>query len=80
MFFVSPIWPIATACFVFTKLLGPLKHWRSQGLRIVVYLDNGICATQGKANAERDSLNIQKDLCEAGFVTNLAKYVDDVGV
>ena len=65
---------LATACFVFTKLLRPLvKHWRSQGLRIVVYLDDGICASQGKANAERDSLSIQKDLCEAGFVTNLAK-------
>ena len=65
---------LSTACFVFTKLLRPLvKHWRSQGFKIVVYLDDGICATQGKANAERDSLSIQKDLCEAGFVTNLAK-------
>ena len=59
---------------MFTKLLRPLeKHWRSQGLRIIVYLDDGICAAQGKLNAERDSLSIQNDLQEAGFVTNLAK-------
>jgi len=49
---------LSTACFVFTKLLCPLvKHWRSQGLKIVVYLDDGLCATQGKANAERDTLS-----------------------
>jgi len=36
----------------------------------VVYLDDGICATGGKATAERDSLEIQND---SGLVTNVAK-------
>ena len=36
---------LATACFAFTKLLRPLvKHWRSQGIKVVVYLDAGIGA------------------------------------
>ena len=59
---------------MFTKLLCHLvKHWKSQGLRIIVYLDDGICAAQGKLNAERDSLSIQNNLCKVGFVTNLTK-------
>jgi len=65
---------LATACFVFTKLLRLLvKHWRSHGLRIIVYLDDSICAAKRKSNTERDSLRIQNDLCEADFVTNLTK-------
>ena len=36
---------LATALFVFTKLLRSLvKRWRSQGLKVVIYVDDGICA------------------------------------
>ena len=36
---------LASACYVFTKLLQPLmKKWRSEGLRTIVYTDDGICA------------------------------------
>ena len=46
---------LATACFVFFKLLCPLvKHWRGQRFKIVAYLDDGICAAQGKATAVRN--------------------------
>jgi hypothetical protein len=39
---------LSTACYVFTKPLRPLvKHWRSKGKRIVVYIDDGICASSG---------------------------------
>ena len=40
---------LATACYLFTKLSRPLvKYWRQQGLRVVVYLDDGIVAVEGE--------------------------------
>ena len=43
---------LVTACYLFTKLLQPLvKSWRSQGLRTVVYLDDGIAAVESKLEA-----------------------------
>ena len=43
---------LSTACYIFTKLLRPLvKYWRGQGIRIVVYLDDGIGAASGETNA-----------------------------
>ena len=65
---------LATACYLFTKLLRPLvKYWRSQGLRVVVYLDDGIAASGGELKAGKDSIRIQCDLDRAGFVANMAK-------
>lgn len=38
---------LASACYVFTKLLWPLvKRWRSMGLHCIVYIDDGICAAR----------------------------------
>ena len=38
---------LSSACYVFTKLLRPLvKRWRSKGLRCIVYIDDGICASK----------------------------------
>ena len=65
---------LATACYLFTKLMRPLvKFWRSQGLRVVVYLDDGIGASCGELKARKDSTRIQHDLDRAGFVANIAK-------
>ena len=67
---------LATACYLFTKLLRPLvKYWRSQGLRIVVYLDDGIAAMEGELGARKASLVIREDLTKAGFVVNMAKCI-----
>ena len=39
---------LSTACYAFTKLLRPLiGYWRGQGLRVVLYLDDGIVAVKG---------------------------------
>ena len=34
---------LAIACYLFTKMLRPLvKHWRSLGIKVVLYIDDGI--------------------------------------
>ena len=65
---------LSTACYAFTKLLRPLvKYWRAQGLRITVYLDDGICVAQGLEAANRASEVVKCTLDRAGFVVNVAK-------
>ena len=53
-FFVFTVLPfgLATASYIFTKLLRPLVvHWRGRGFKIVIYLDHGIGAAQGGSEA-----------------------------
>ena len=65
---------LTTAPYLFTKLLRPLvKHWRGQGIRAIVYLDDGIVAAKGESSARGTSNKIQEDLEKAGFVVNIAK-------
>lgn len=65
---------LAMAPYAFTKLLRPLvKHWRSQGLRAVVYLDDGIIMVKGQNNVQQASDRIWADLLDAGQVENSAK-------
>ena len=40
---------LASACYVFTKLLRPLvKRWRSLGIRAIVYIDDGIVGAKSE--------------------------------
>ena len=58
-FYVFTVLPfgLATACYVFMVLLRPLtKFWRAQGLKAVIYLDDGIVASKGFEAATRASL------------------------
>ena len=65
---------LATACYAFTKLMRPMvKHWRSRGLRAIVYIDDGVVAVKGKDNASIESEHVQKDLLNAGWVVNIEK-------
>eukprot|EP00731_Ephydatia_muelleri_P022428 Em0015g11a len=55
-FYVFTVLPfaLASAPYVFTKLLRPLvKLWRSRGLKCLMYLDDGIVAVKGKESAEK---------------------------
>ena len=75
-FYVFCVLPfgLATACYLFTKLLRPLvRYLRNQGLRVVVYLDDGIAAGTSAKQALKVSRQIQEDLCSAGFITNIEK-------
>ena len=65
---------MATACYVFTKLLRPVvKHWCSQDLRAIIYLDDGVVAIQGKDAADVASKRVRNDLSRAGLVENTEK-------
>ena len=65
---------IATACYVFTKVMRPLvKYWRQQGIHVVVYLDDGLVAVKGVQNATKVSTVVQQDLIKAGWVENVTK-------
>ena len=65
---------LATACYIFTKLIRPLvKRWRGKGLRAVVYLDDGIVAANGMEAAERASVMVKQDLAMAGFIAHKEK-------
>ena len=56
-----------------TKLVWPLvKYWHARGLRLVVYLDDGLCAMGGEAKALE---LVRSTLDEAGFVVNAKKSV-----
>ena len=73
MFTVLPF-GLATACYAFTKLLRPLvKYWRSQGLRAILYLDDGIIAVSGKVAAAQASHKVRQDLRDAGLVEHIEK-------
>ena len=73
MFRVLPF-GLSTACYVFTKLLRPLiKRWRSLGLRIILYIDDGICAARTGPECSRGKDIILSDLREAGLVVNYEK-------
>ena len=54
-----PPFGLATAPHLFTKLLCPfVKHWRGQGIRVIVYLDDGIVTTKCEPAAHRTSRKI----------------------
>ena len=75
-YYVFTVMPfgLATACYVFTKLVRPLvRYWRGQGLRTVVYLDDGIFAVDGNEAAFRASEAVKEDLRKAGFVAHAEK-------
>ena len=60
--------------FVYTKLFRPLvKYWRGQGIKIVVYLDDGAGCNDSFEHCLRESQIVRSDLIRAGFVINEGK-------
>ena len=65
---------LATACYLFTKLMRPLvRYWRGRGLKAIVYLDDGIIAVKGEQRALEESNLVRHELECAGFVINQEK-------
>ncbi len=74
--FTVPPFGLSTACYIFTKLLRPLvRYWRARGLRILVYLDDGLCMTAGSLKASEASELVCATLVRAGFVAHPTKSV-----
>ena len=68
MFNVLPF-GISTAAYVFTKVLRCLvKHWRRQGFKVIMYLDDGLAGSFNKISAENLMTNVRKDLLDSGFL------------
>ena len=65
---------LATACYVFTKLLRPLvKRWRSQGIRCVIYLDDGIAGGKAYSETQKILCKVKSDIISAGLTLNIEK-------
>ena len=65
---------LGSACYAFTKLMRPLvKKWRGEGIRCVVYLDDGIAGDKTISKTNDNFQIIQKDLNCAGLTLNLKK-------
>ena len=77
-FYVFTVLPfgLSSACYMFTKLLRPLvRYWRAKGLRILVCLDDGLCAVAGRQKALEASELVRTTLARAGFVVHLIKSI-----
>ena len=64
---------LCPACWVFTKLTNKLVgHWRSQGIKLVHYLDDFLFAVAGDANGGHSLFKsvqqrVLSDIQAAGF-------------
>ena len=67
---------LSSACYIFTKLVRPLVgYWRKVGLGIIVYLDDGLCAVTGEADAHKASMVVREALDKSGFIANEQKSI-----
>ena len=67
---------LSTGLYIFTKVQRALtKYWRSQGIRIFTYLDDGAGADSTFSEAQEVSDLVRHDLHRSGFVANDSKSV-----
>ena len=65
---------LSTASYIFTKCLRPMvKHWRSKGIFIVVFLDDGWSRSDSFDTCKAIAAEVKKDLLDAGWVPNVEK-------
>ena len=70
-YFVFNVLPfgLSTAPFIFTKITKTLvTKWRSQGLNVVMYLDDGLGGSLDPTQASDNAESVRKDLLDAGFL------------
>ena len=62
---------LSSACNIFTKVMRPLvKHWRASGIKVVLYLDDGITTSKFSSNLASQANQMKSDLNRAGFIIN----------
>ena len=52
-----------------------VKVWRSLGLRVIVYIDGGICAVGSHSKCLQYKELVVSDLGKAGFVLNITTFL-----
>ena len=69
---------LATAGFIFSKVLREvIRYWRSNSLRILMYLDDGLGGAHTYDECLRVSRLVKKDLLELGFIIAEDKCIWD---
>ena len=67
---------LSVAGLVFSKVLRELvKIWRSKGIKVVLYLDDGFITSESEQKTNMAAKIIHNDLLAAGFVINTEKSV-----
>ena len=62
---------LSSAPFIFTKMFKPLlKSWRSRGIPIAIFLDDGLGGGSDPVSARINSLAVHSDLLKSGLVPN----------
>ena len=77
-YFVFSVLPfgLSTAPYIFTKCIRPLeKYWRLQGIKIAVFLDDGLVCENDYDSCKSLAYIVKQDLRNAGFVCNDAKSI-----
>ena len=72
----SPLASHQPTTYMFTKLLHPLvRYWLARGIRILVYLDEGLGVAVGKSETAWVSQMVRDTLSQAGFVVHPTKSI-----
>ena len=67
---------LSSAPYFFTKFFRPLvRHWRSLGIHLVLYLDDGAGCEKDFASTQSCSDTVRADLVKAGLVANCDKSI-----
>ena len=73
MFNVLPF-GLNSACYVFTKLLLPyVKKWRGEGIKSIIFIDDGICGGDSFEYTSEITKIVINDLKAGGWVVNFEK-------
>ena len=73
MFNVLPF-GLSTAPYIFTKLLKPaVSHWRSSGIKVCMFLDDGLAGNSSLESTLTDANVVETGLCKVGFVLSVSK-------
>ena len=65
---------LCTAGFIFTQILRVLiKHWRTLGIPVVSFFDDGLSAATSFTSALKNSDIVLSNLLEAGYIPNITK-------
>ena len=75
-FFLFNVLPFGlnSACYIFTKLLRPfIKKWRSEGIKSIIFIDDGICGGEGFEFTSDVVIIVLKDLQAGGWLVNFEK-------